>query len=158
MDAGEGWDESNKSDLGSRLKRNYRGKAVAWDARTKRYKTLVPQTLDEVESVLRDDYGPVRVRPTNAFDPRGRFADKRGYGGSEAWPFDFARAVLHDGYRRGIWNAMHALWTSDYWKFHAQRELDRVWRVRRQAAKVVNRYRTISFEEALREQIQYNAF
>nr|WAE42807.1 MAG: hypothetical protein [Cressdnaviricota sp.] len=140
-------------------KRNYQGKLVKWSTKRNRYETLVPQTEQGINDVLDRNDGPFRVRPTNAFDPRGRYADKRGYGGTEAWPFDFVRACTQDGYRRGIYNAMHGLWTSDYWKFHTQRELDRVWRVRRAAAKTVYRtHRAVSFQQALEEQIQYNAF
>lgn len=149
------WDESNRSPMPRGTKRDYQGRLVKWSKKRQRYVLLVPSTPEAVDYIL--------DAPAPAFyayaDERPQFWDKTstGYGGSLEWPFDFHRAVMDDGYRRGVYNAMQAMWTSDNWKFHTQKQLDRVWRVRKRAAQYVNKYRTVNFIQALEEQCQYNS-
>lgn len=56
-----------------------------------------------------------------------------GYGGSEEWPFDFKKAMVHTGYRTGIRRAIENRYFSDEWRTAARaalsRLLDQAWRL-----------------------------
>lgn len=85
--------------------------------------------------------------------PRAEFGnpDSPGYGGGP-WPFDHDRAILNDGYRAGVYNAMVSTWTASNWKAAAQRELNDVWLFRRMAARWhrdVGKRRGYSFQQSL---------
>jgi len=85
--------------------------------------------------------------------PRAEFGnpDSPGYGGGP-WPFDRSKAILNDGYRAGVYNAMVATWTASNWKFYAQRLLNDVWLFRRMAARWhrdVGKRRGYTFQQSL---------
>jgi len=85
--------------------------------------------------------------------PRAEFGnpDSPGYGGGP-WPFDRAKAIINDGYRAGVYNAMVATWTASNWKYAAQRELNDVWLFRRLAARWhrdVGKRRGYTFQQSL---------
>lgn len=87
------------------------------------------------------------------FYPSTQFGDPDGFGyDSHIWPFDRDRAILHDGYRAGVYSALQSRWAAQNWKYYAQKLLDDVWWWRRTAAKYHNttgRQRGYNFTQSL---------
>lgn len=54
----------------------------------------------------------------------------KGYGGSDEWPFDTARAIASPGYLKGIIRATLAGWASPTWMLRASERLQKVVRPR----------------------------